>query len=86
MTARRTVGAKGQVVIPKDMREQLGIAPGSGIIFDLRDGEIVVRPQRDSVEAVKEYVSIIKEKLREEVDLDEVAGEQARERLDLPGQ
>jgi len=86
MTARRTVGAKGQVVIPKDMRQQLGIAPGSGIIFEIRDGELVVRPQRDSVDAVKEYVSIVKEKLRQEVDLDEVLGEEARERLDISGQ
>ena len=86
MTARRTVGAKGQVVIPKDMRQQLGIAPGSGIIFDLRDGEIIVRPQRESAEAVKEYVSIVKEKLKQEVDLDEVVGEEARERFDLSRQ
>lgn len=36
--------------------------------------------------AVNEYGSIVKDKLRQEVDLDEVVGEEARERFDLSGQ
>ena len=38
MTQR--VGAKGQVVIPKDIREELGLQPGSEVEFE-RDGEAV---------------------------------------------
>ena len=37
------VTSKGQVTIPKKVRDYLGIAPGTAIAFDLReDGEVVV--------------------------------------------
>ena len=38
MTQR--VGAKGQVVIPKAMRDELGLQPGAEVEFE-RDGEVV---------------------------------------------
>ena len=38
MTQR--VGAKGQVVIPKQMRDELGLQPGAEVEFQ-RDGEAV---------------------------------------------
>ena len=38
MTQR--VGAKGQVVIPKDIRDEVGFQPGAEVDFE-RDGETV---------------------------------------------
>ena len=38
MTQR--VGAKGQVVIPKDIRDELGLQPGAEVDFE-RDGDAV---------------------------------------------
>jgi antitoxin PrlF len=38
MTQR--VGTKGQVVIPKDLRDELGLQPGSEVDFE-RDGDTV---------------------------------------------
>lgn len=38
------VGAKGQVVIPKELRDQFGIEPGDGVNFWLHDDHIAVRP------------------------------------------
>jgi AbrB family looped-hinge helix DNA binding protein len=38
------VGPKGQVVIPKPMRDQLGIAPGDEVDFTLEDGAVRVEP------------------------------------------
>jgi AbrB family looped-hinge helix DNA binding protein len=40
MTVR--VGEKGQVVIPKAIRDELGIHPGDAVDFELRDGHAVL--------------------------------------------
>jgi AbrB family looped-hinge helix DNA binding protein len=41
MTQR--VGTKGQVVIPKELREQAGLAPGADVDFEALDDGIVIR-------------------------------------------
>lgn len=46
------VGAKGQVVLPKELREELGIKPGDEVVFDRGDDEIVVRRARSKAEIV----------------------------------
>jgi antitoxin PrlF len=43
MTPQR-IGAKGQVVIPKEMRERLGLGPGTDVAFVEVEGGVVVRP------------------------------------------
>jgi AbrB family looped-hinge helix DNA binding protein len=37
------VGPKGQVVLPKSLREQLGIQPGDEVDVELQDDALVVR-------------------------------------------
>jgi len=44
MTSR--VGTKGQVVIPKSIRDRAGLQPGDEVDFELRDDEVVVRVAR----------------------------------------
>jgi AbrB family looped-hinge helix DNA binding protein len=41
MTQR--MGTKGQVVIPKDLRERAGLGPGSDVSFEPVDDGVVVR-------------------------------------------
>lgn len=36
------VGQRGQVTIPKKIRDELGIVPGSGIVLTVKDGELIV--------------------------------------------
>jgi AbrB family looped-hinge helix DNA binding protein len=40
------VGPKGQVVIPKDLRERLGLSPGDEVEFRLEDKGVLVEPAR----------------------------------------
>ena len=38
----RHMGDGGEIVIPKDMRERLGIGPGDEVTFEERAGEVVI--------------------------------------------
>jgi AbrB family looped-hinge helix DNA binding protein len=40
------VGPKGQVVIPKELRDELGIQPGDEVSFWLDADHVAVRPAR----------------------------------------
>lgn len=46
MTATHTVGPKGQVVIPQELREELGIEPGDKVSFWLEGDHVAIRPAR----------------------------------------
>jgi AbrB family looped-hinge helix DNA binding protein len=54
--AKARLSSKAQAVIPREVRERLGLRPGDVISFEERDGEIVVRlwrePPRDDPFAV----------------------------------
>jgi AbrB family looped-hinge helix DNA binding protein len=42
-----TVTRKGQVTIPKPMRDYLGLSPGSQVDFDYTaDGQVIIRPAK----------------------------------------
>ncbi len=42
-----TVTSKGQVTVPKSIRDYLGLKAGSAVTFERRpDGEIVLRPSK----------------------------------------
>jgi AbrB family looped-hinge helix DNA binding protein len=47
MTGR--IGAKGQVVIPKALRDSARLQPGDEVDFELRDEEIVLVARRSPV-------------------------------------
>jgi AbrB family looped-hinge helix DNA binding protein len=38
-----TIGAKGQVVIPKQLRDALEIQPGQEVVFERRGDDVLVR-------------------------------------------
>lgn len=47
------VGPKGQVVLPKVLRDELGIRPGDEVEVVRRDDEIIVRPAIGSAAALR---------------------------------
>ncbi|MGF9563424.1 AbrB/MazE/SpoVT family DNA-binding domain-containing protein [Neorhizobium sp. JUb45] len=40
-----TLSAKGQVTIPKEMREALNLRAGDQLIYSVMDGEVIVTPK-----------------------------------------
>ncbi|WP_254863225.1 AbrB/MazE/SpoVT family DNA-binding domain-containing protein [Halovivax gelatinilyticus] len=41
------VDAKGRIVLPKRVREQLGLTPGSEVEIHEADGRVIVEPEDD---------------------------------------
>ncbi|HEV7436307.1 MAG TPA: AbrB/MazE/SpoVT family DNA-binding domain-containing protein [Pseudorhizobium sp.] len=41
------VTSKGQVTIPRDLRELAGIEPNSEVVFTIEDGKLIVAPKND---------------------------------------
>lgn len=39
------VSSKGQVTIPRDLREMFGIGPNSEVVFGMEDGKITIAPK-----------------------------------------
>ena len=53
------VGAKGQVVIPKDLRDELGIEPGDEVTFWRQGDHVAVRPALRSRFAGTDLVAVL---------------------------
>jgi AbrB family looped-hinge helix DNA binding protein len=45
------VGTKGQVVIPKEIREEIGIVPGDEVVFEAEGKDVRVRRVTDDPKA-----------------------------------
>ena len=71
MEMKREVGEKGQIVLPKDIREYLDIKPGSKVSFEIRGQEIVIKPVRTGREFV-EYFCNTSKKLRKSLTIKDI--------------
>jgi AbrB family looped-hinge helix DNA binding protein len=71
------VSSKGQVVIPKEIREKLGILPGEKIIVMTRDEEIVLKKARRlSLEELSGKIADVAEKKK--IDVEKLIDEAVR--------
>jgi antitoxin PrlF len=53
-----TVTSKGQVTIPKAVRDRLGIVPGSRVAFELADDGRIVLAKIDGAAPVSRFASL----------------------------
>jgi len=83
MIVRRKVGPKGQIVIPKVIREFLGIEPGAEVLLEVRNGKLIIKPGKDPESFIEEFCSQVKDKLTREVDLKGLLEEEVEERVAL---
>lgn len=76
ITADATITSKGQVTIPKEIRDRLDLAEGTELEFSVQnDGSLRVRPKQPAMErlrAVREQLS------HREIDLDAMRRESKR--------
>jgi AbrB family looped-hinge helix DNA binding protein len=73
MRLKARTSTKGQVVIPKEVRDLLGIAPGDEVVFELGDNEARIRPAgRGS--GLSELTEIVprRDKLSRDLDIKKV--------------
>ena len=70
MRLKSKVGPKGQAVIPKEVRDILGIVPGDEVLFELVENEAKIKPAKGR-SSVSELVAIVpkKSKLSKEIDV-----------------
>lgn len=68
-----TVTQKGQVTIPKAVRDRLGIGPGSRVTFELAaDGDVVLRPVEIRTPAADDRFARMVGTLKTDMTTDEI--------------
>lgn len=55
------VDSKGRIVLPKEVRERLGITPGTEVEIREEDGKAVVRPEDDPDEILERMEELVAE-------------------------
>jgi len=75
MIIKRKVGPKGQVVIPKDVRDALNIKPGSEVYIEIIENEIRISLPPDKEGFLKDFLET-PEKLTEKIDFKKLYYEQ----------
>ena len=76
------IGPKGQIVIPKDIRDKLGIKEFSEVLVDLRGSEVVIsRSAPLSVSYTDFFTSTYAKKLKQKVDIKRILDEEYERNL-----
>ncbi|MGF1643774.1 MAG: type II toxin-antitoxin system PrlF family antitoxin [Thiotrichales bacterium] len=61
-----TLTSKGQITLPKPIRQALGVDTGGKVAFDLRDGEVIVtRADAEHVDpAIEAFLGLLEDDIR----------------------
>lgn len=75
---KSSISSKGQITVPIEIREKLGLLPGTAVRFELRDGEAVLYKAAHGAHPVDRLYGRLK--LARPVDrlLDEMRGPRPR--------
>jgi AbrB family looped-hinge helix DNA binding protein len=56
-----TVDSKGRIVLPSEVREQLGLRPGSEVTVNAEGDHIILEPEDDPEQVIRDLESLIDE-------------------------
>ncbi len=82
--AKKSVGPKGQILIPKPMREAIGLKPGIEVTVELRDDEIVISKPKVESNYTEYYISTKAPKLKKSVNIKKLILNEVSNRHALP--
>ncbi|MHA1232008.1 MAG: AbrB/MazE/SpoVT family DNA-binding domain-containing protein [Candidatus Helarchaeota archaeon] len=71
MIIERKLGPKGQIVIPKVIRDMLGVKPGDVIYLEIRNNEVIIK-QKPSPEDFLEKFYKTSKKLNNKINIEEI--------------
>ena len=76
MIIRRKVGPKGQIVIPKDIRDNFAIKIGSEIEIEVKEEMIIIKPAQPREETFLERFFASDHKLTAKIDIKKILEQQ----------
>lgn len=67
---RATIGEKGQIVIPKPLRDMFHLRPFTELVFDIEQEKIILKKREKGLAVLEEYISAFKgkKKLPKKID------------------
>jgi AbrB family looped-hinge helix DNA binding protein len=77
---QKNIGQKGQVVIPKQLRDAMGLKPGVEVILELRGDEIVISKPKIEGSYTEYYTTTHAPKLKKLVNIKEIIDQEAAQR------
>ena len=82
---RRRVGQKGQIVIPKEIREKTGIRAGSEVSVEVRDdNEVIIKKSSPPTKSyVDYYIASYSKKLKRAMNIKKIIEDEVVERKRL---
>jgi AbrB family looped-hinge helix DNA binding protein len=80
----RTVGPKGQVVIPKEIRDETGLVEGSEVSVEVRNGDVLIRRIAPPTGSYVDYfTATYARKIERPIDLKRIIEEEDDGRINL---
>ena len=76
----RNIGPKGQIVIPKRMRDALGLKPGVEVTLEMRDQEIVIKKPQVRGSYTEYFITTSSPKLKKRINIKGLIAQEAEDR------